>query len=137
MGQSNAAFTRFWQEWVDKGRFQLHGCSGRPRASVDWEDRLNRRIPLPIVFIENVSGNAHKADLAFPIAYHIGPQPRVIVWGAISLDRRTPLRVIRDTLTAQGYVEDIMRTVLLPLILLYPRLTSLQDSARPHTELLL
>ncbi|GFU42195.1 HTH_Tnp_Tc3_2 domain-containing protein [Trichonephila clavipes] len=26
---------RYWQEWVENGRFQGHDCSGRPRATAD------------------------------------------------------------------------------------------------------
>ncbi|GFY01091.1 transposable element Tcb2 transposase [Trichonephila clavipes] len=48
-----------------------------------------------------------REDPAFTLARPTGPQPGVTVWGAISFDSRTPLVVIRDTLT--------------------------QDNARPHT----
>ncbi|GFV93108.1 transposable element Tc1 transposase [Trichonephila clavipes] len=41
------------------------------------------------------------ADPAFTIVRHTGPQPEVMVWGAISFDIRTPLGVIRGTSTAQ------------------------------------
>lgn len=40
-----------------------------------------------------------------------------MVWGIISLDSRTSLVVIRSTLKAQPYVEDILRPVLLPYFL--------------------
>ncbi|GFX09807.1 HTH_Tnp_Tc3_2 domain-containing protein [Trichonephila clavipes] len=40
MGRSDAAIRRFWQEWVDNGRFQSHDSSGRPRATADREDKL-------------------------------------------------------------------------------------------------
>ncbi|GFW21075.1 hypothetical protein TNCV_2703151 [Trichonephila clavipes] len=40
MGRSNAAIRRWWQEWVDTGRFQRLDGSGRPRATTDQEDRL-------------------------------------------------------------------------------------------------
>ncbi|GFV72454.1 transposable element Tc1 transposase [Trichonephila clavipes] len=72
-----------------------------------------------------------QADLAFPIACHTGPQPEVIVWGAISFDSRTPLDVIRGTLTPQRYVDDILRTALLPLLWQYPKLIFQQDNTRP------
>ncbi|GFY24991.1 transposable element Tc1 transposase [Trichonephila clavipes] len=58
-----------------------------------------------------------RADPAFTISRQIDPQEGVMVWGAISFDSRTPLVVIRGTLTAQRYVDDILRTFLLPLIL--------------------
>ncbi|GFX59004.1 hypothetical protein TNCV_3814381 [Trichonephila clavipes] len=43
-----------------------------------------------------------------------------MVRGAISFDSRTPLDVIRGTLTAQRCVDDILRTVLLSFLLQYP-----------------
>ncbi|GFW51052.1 transposable element Tc1 transposase [Trichonephila clavipes] len=60
-----------------------------------------------------------RADLAFTIAHHTGPQSGIMVWGAISFDSRTPLVFIRGTLTAQRFVDDILRTVLLPFLLQY------------------
>ncbi|GFV03693.1 uncharacterized protein TNCV_1876411 [Trichonephila clavipes] len=61
-----------------------------------------------------------RAYSAFTIARDTGPQQGVIVWRAISFDSRTPLGVIRGTLTAQRYVDDILRTVLIPFLLLCP-----------------
>ncbi|GFW50505.1 transposable element Tcb1 transposase [Trichonephila clavipes] len=43
-----------------------------------------------------------------------------------------PLAVIRGTLTA--YVDDILRTVLLPFLLQYPDLIFQQHNARPDTS---
>ncbi|GFU48620.1 transposable element Tc1 transposase [Trichonephila clavipes] len=59
-----------------------------------------------------------RANPAFTIARHTGPQPRVMVWAAFS-DSRSPFAVIRDTLTAQKYVDDTLRTVFLPFLLQY------------------
>ncbi|GFV19802.1 hypothetical protein TNCV_480281 [Trichonephila clavipes] len=41
--------------------------------------------------------------------------------------------VISDTLTAQRYIDDILRPVELPFLLRHPRLTFQQDKPRPHT----
>ncbi|GFV68034.1 HTH_Tnp_Tc3_2 domain-containing protein [Trichonephila clavipes] len=60
-----------------------------------------------------------RADPTFTIARHTGHKQGVLVWGAISFDNQTPLVVIRGTLTAQRYVDDILRTVLLPFLLQY------------------
>ncbi|GFW24498.1 transposable element Tcb1 transposase [Trichonephila clavipes] len=46
---------------------------------------------------------------------------------------RTPLVVIRGTLTAHRYVDGILRTVLLPFLSLYPGLIFHQDNVKPHT----
>ncbi|GFS94279.1 transposable element Tc1 transposase [Trichonephila clavipes] len=63
-----------------------------------------------------------RADLAITIARHTSPLLGVIVWRAIYFDNRTPLGVIQGTLTAQRYVDDILRTVLLPFLLKWPSL---------------
>ncbi|GFW79398.1 transposable element Tc1 transposase [Trichonephila clavipes] len=73
------------------------------------------------------------ADPAFTIARHTSPQPGVMVRGAISFDSRIPLVVIRGTLTAQWYIDNILRTVLLPFLLQYPDLIFQQDNVGPHT----
>ncbi|GFS69370.1 HTH_Tnp_Tc3_2 domain-containing protein [Trichonephila clavipes] len=54
------------------------------------------------------------ANPAFTTALNLGPQTEVMVMGAISFDSRRVLVVIRGILTAQRYVDCILRTVLLP-----------------------
>ncbi|GFV73714.1 transposable element Tc1 transposase [Trichonephila clavipes] len=61
-----------------------------------------------------------RTDPVFTIARR--PQPAVMVWGAISFDSRTPLGIIRGTITTRRYVDDILRTVLLTFLLQYPGL---------------
>ncbi|UYV70421.1 SETMAR [Cordylochernes scorpioides] len=51
----------------------------------------------------------------------------------VSILDMTPLVVIPGTLTAQRYVDDILRPVLLPFLSHHPGLTFQQDNARPHT----
>ncbi|GFW65110.1 HTH_Tnp_Tc3_2 domain-containing protein [Trichonephila clavipes] len=60
-----------------------------------------------------------RADPAFPTARQSGPQAEVMVWSAISFYSRATMGIIRDTLTSQWYVDDILRTVLLPFLLQY------------------
>lgn len=64
---------------------------------------------------------------------HTARQVGVMVWGAISFHSRTPLVVISGTLTAQRYVDLILRPVLLPFMSSHPGLIFQQDNARPHT----
>ncbi|UYV76601.1 hypothetical protein LAZ67_14001425, partial [Cordylochernes scorpioides] len=78
-----------------------------------------------------------RVDPGLTVEHHTGPQQGVMVWGAISFDRRTPLVVIPVTLTAQRYVDDILRPVLLPFLSHHPGLTLQQDNARPHRHVLL
>ncbi|UYV63904.1 hypothetical protein LAZ67_2005924 [Cordylochernes scorpioides] len=74
-----------------------------------------------------------REDPGLTVEHHTGPQQGVMVWGAISFDSRSPLVVIPGTLTAQRYVYDILRPVLLPFLSHHPGLTFQQDNARPHT----
>ncbi|KFM71407.1 Transposable element Tcb2 transposase, partial [Stegodyphus mimosarum] len=60
-------------------------------------------------------------------------QPGVMGWGAISFHSRTPLVVICRNLTAQRYVGEVLRPVVLPFMSRHHWLTFQQDNARPHT----
>ncbi|KFM68603.1 hypothetical protein X975_00208, partial [Stegodyphus mimosarum] len=46
-----------------------------------------------------------------------------MVRSAISFDSRTPLVVIRRNLTAQRYVDEVLRSIVLPFMSRHPRLT--------------
>ncbi|UYV69341.1 hypothetical protein LAZ67_6003273 [Cordylochernes scorpioides] len=74
-----------------------------------------------------------RVDPGLTVEHHTGPQQGVMVWGDISFDSRIPLVVIPGTLTAQRYVDDILRPVMLPFLSHHPGLTFQQDNARPHT----
>ncbi|GFU83474.1 hypothetical protein TNCV_3574911 [Trichonephila clavipes] len=67
------------------------------------------------VAVENVSEDSHgaRAGPAFNIASHTGLQPGVMVCGAIYFDSQTSFGRHESTLTAQRYVDDILRTDLL------------------------
>lgn len=57
----------------------------------------------------------------------------VMVWGAISTRHRTPLVIIERTLTAQRYIDHILRPVLMPFLAAHNDVTTFQqDNARPH-----
>ena len=55
-----------------------------------------------------------------------------MVLGAVSLDSQASLSIVRSTFTAQWYVEDILKPVLLPFFLQYPGFIFQQDNARAH-----
>ncbi|GFS73967.1 transposable element Tcb1 transposase [Trichonephila clavipes] len=57
-----------------------------------------------------------------------------MVWGAIAYNTRSPLVVIRSTMTAQRYVHDILQPHVLPLMQRLPGAIFQQDNARYHTE---
>lgn len=70
---------------------------------------------------------------AFFVERHTSPTAGVMVWGAIAYDSRSPLVVIRGTITAQRYVQDILQPHVLPLMAGLPGAIFQQDNARPHT----
>ncbi|UYV73395.1 hypothetical protein LAZ67_10003030, partial [Cordylochernes scorpioides] len=60
-------------------------------------------------------------------------QRGIMVWGAIAYDFRSPLLRIQGTLTAQRYVDDVLRPVTLLYLQGVPNALYQQDNARPHT----
>ena len=60
---------------------------------------------------------------------------KVMVWGAISALRKSPLIIIRGSLTAERYINEILNPVLLPFINEHRgrNITFQQDGATPHT----
>ncbi|GFY18964.1 transposable element Tc1 transposase [Trichonephila clavipes] len=56
-----------------------------------------------------------------------------MVWGAIAYDSRSTLIVMRETLTGQRYVDDILRPPVGPFLNGLPGAIFQQDNARPHT----
>ncbi|UYV84230.1 Transposase [Cordylochernes scorpioides] len=60
-------------------------------------------------------------------------QRGIMVWGAIAYDSRSPLLRIQGTMTAQRYVDDVLRPVTLPYLQVVPNALYQQDNARPHT----
>ncbi|UYV85003.1 hypothetical protein LAZ67_X004225 [Cordylochernes scorpioides] len=59
-------------------------------------------------------------------------QRGIMVWGAIAYDSRSPLLRIQGTMTAQRYVDDVLRPVTLPYLQGVPNALYQQDNARPH-----
>ena len=57
-----------------------------------------------------------------------------MVWSGISVDHKTPLVCIDDSLTAQRYIDNILQPVVLPFLHQYDDvITFLQDNTRPHS----
>ncbi|GFU11980.1 transposable element Tcb2 transposase [Trichonephila clavipes] len=52
---------------------------------------------------------------AFALQRYIAPTASVMVWGVIAYNTRSPLVLIRGTMTAQRYVQDILQPHVLPL----------------------
>lgn len=56
-----------------------------------------------------------------------------MVWGGITANHRTELVVVNGNLTAQRYVEEILRPHVIPFLQMHPDVQIFQhDNARPH-----
>ncbi|GFU55992.1 transposable element Tcb1 transposase [Trichonephila clavipes] len=64
---------------------------------------------------------------------HTARTAGVMVWGPIAYDSRSTLIVMRETLTGQCYVDDILRPHVGPFLNGLPGAIFQQDNARPHT----
>ncbi|GFY04262.1 transposable element Tcb2 transposase [Trichonephila clavipes] len=62
-----------------------------------------------------------RLDPAFTLQRHTSPTAGMMVWGAIAYNTRSPLVLIRITMTAQRYVHDILQPHVLPLMQRLPR----------------
>ncbi|UYV67084.1 hypothetical protein LAZ67_4003848 [Cordylochernes scorpioides] len=96
----------------DESRLCLSSDSRRVRV---WRRRGERSNPAAIVERPTVR------------------QRGIMVWGAIAYDSRSPLLRIQGTMTAQRYVDDVLRPVTLPYLQGVPNALYQQDNARPHT----
>ncbi|UYV83483.1 hypothetical protein LAZ67_23001165, partial [Cordylochernes scorpioides] len=96
----------------DESRFCLSSDS---RRVLVWRRRGERSNPAAIVERPTVR------------------QRGIMVWGAIAYDSRSPLLRIQGTMTAQRYVDDVLRPVTLSYLQGVPNALYQQDNARPHT----
>ncbi|GFX06825.1 transposable element Tcb2 transposase [Trichonephila clavipes] len=73
-----------------------------------------------------------RLNLTFALQRHTASTAGGIVWGAIAYNTRSPLVLIRGTLTALRYAYDILRPHVLPLMQRLPGAIFQQDNARLH-----
>ncbi|GFX23242.1 transposable element Tcb1 transposase [Trichonephila clavipes] len=107
LGHSDCVVRRCWDQWIREMSFTRKSGSGCPRQTNRREDHHIR---------------------------HTTPIAGVMVWGAIAYNTRSPLVLIRGTMTAQRYVRDILQLNVLPLMQRLPGAIFQQDKARPHTQ---
>ncbi|GFY17891.1 transposable element Tcb2 transposase [Trichonephila clavipes] len=102
-----------WNQVVfsDESRFNLSSDDNRVRVGSPRGKRLNP---------------------SFALQRHTAPTGGVLVWGVIAYNTRSPLVLIRDTMTAQRYVHDILQPHVLPLMQWLSEAIFQQDNARPH-----
>ncbi|GFV50718.1 uncharacterized protein TNCV_2213791 [Trichonephila clavipes] len=96
----------------DESRYNLNSDDNRVRV---WRPRGERLIP------------------AFALQLHTTPKAGVMVWGAIAFNTRSPVVLIRGTMTAQRYVHDIVQPHVFPLMQRLPGTIFQHDNAQPHT----
>ncbi|GFV15601.1 uncharacterized protein TNCV_4836271 [Trichonephila clavipes] len=70
---------------------------------------------------------------AFALQRHTALTAGVMVWRAIAYNTRSPLVLIRGTMTAPWYAHDILQPHVLPLMQRLPGAIFQQDNTRPHT----
>ncbi|GFW29923.1 uncharacterized protein TNCV_4999631 [Trichonephila clavipes] len=71
---------------------------------------------------------------AFALQRHTTPTAGVMVWGAIAYHTRSPLVLIRGTMTTQRYVHDILQLHVLTLMQRLPGSIFEQDNAQPQRQ---
>ncbi|GFX53160.1 transposable element Tcb2 transposase [Trichonephila clavipes] len=70
---------------------------------------------------------------AFALERHTAFTAGVMVWGYIAINTRSPLVLIRRTMTAQQYAYDILQPHALPLMQRLAGAIFQQDNAWPYT----
>ncbi|GFW67398.1 transposable element Tcb2 transposase [Trichonephila clavipes] len=107
-----------WNQVVfrDESRFNLSSYNNRGDV---WRSRGERLNP------------------ASALQRQTAPTAVVMIWGVIAYNTRSPLVLIRGTVTAQRYAHDILQSHVLPLMQRLPRAIFQQDNARTPTVLVL
>ncbi|GFV05280.1 transposable element Tcb2 transposase [Trichonephila clavipes] len=120
-------------------RLRLEGCHSRGNwAAAEWnqvvlsdESRFNLSRDANRVRVWRPRGE--RLNPAFDLQRHTAPTAGVTVWDVIAYNRRSPLVLIRGTMTAQRYVHDILQSHVLLLMQRLPKALFQQDNAWPHT----
>ncbi|GFV08387.1 transposable element Tcb1 transposase [Trichonephila clavipes] len=86
---------------------------------------------MTIVFVCGLRGECFNP--AFALQRHTAPTAGVMVWGATAYNTRSPLVLVRGTMTAQRCVHDILQPHVLPLMQRLRGAIFQQDNTRPHT----
>ncbi|GFV03803.1 transposable element Tcb2 transposase [Trichonephila clavipes] len=119
--------------------FRLEQCHARGNwTAVEWNQViLNDESRFNLSSDDNRVGvwrpRGERINPVFSLQRYTAPTAGVMVWGAIPYNTRSPLVLIRGTMTAQWYVHNNLKPHLMPLMQRLPRAIFQQDNARPHT----
>ncbi|GFX90644.1 uncharacterized protein TNCV_3194621 [Trichonephila clavipes] len=104
-----------WNQVVfsDESRFNLSRDDNRVRL---WRPRGERLNPV------------------FALQRHTAHTAGGMVWGAIAYYTRSPLVLIRGTVTVHRYDNDILQPHVLPHMIRLPGAIFQENKARPHTK---
>ncbi|GFX77716.1 transposable element Tcb1 transposase [Trichonephila clavipes] len=120
-------------------RLRLEWCRARGNwTAAEWnqvvfsdESRLNLSSDDNRVRVRKLRGE--RLNSAFTLQRHTTPTAGVMVWGTIAYITRSPLVLIRGTMTAPRYIHDILQPHVWPPMQQLPGAIFQQDNARHHT----
>ncbi|GFX09581.1 transposable element Tcb2 transposase [Trichonephila clavipes] len=103
------------------------GTAERNQVVLSYESRFNLSSDDNRVRVWRPRGE--RLNPAFALQRHATPTAGVMVWGVIAYNTRSPLVLIRGTMTAQRNVYDILQQHALSLMQRLPRVIFQQDNA--------
>ncbi|GFT02106.1 transposable element Tcb2 transposase [Trichonephila clavipes] len=120
-------------------RLHLEWCRARGNwTAAKWnqvvfsdESRFNLSSDDNLVHVWRPRGE--RLNPAFGLKRHTAPTARIMIWGPIAYNTRSPLVLIRGIMAAQRYVHDILQPHVLPFMQRLPGVIFQQDNARPYT----
>ncbi|GFU31668.1 transposable element Tcb2 transposase [Trichonephila clavipes] len=124
LGRSDCVVRRCWDQGIRKMSFTRRPGSGHPRPT---SRRENRHI------VRNAHVQPTVSSAAIQAQQHTTPTAGVMVWDAIAYKTRSPLVLIRGTMTAQRNVHDILQPHVLQLMQRLPGAIFQPDNSQPHT----
>ncbi|GFT28701.1 transposable element Tcb2 transposase [Trichonephila clavipes] len=132
LGRSDCFVRRCWDQWIrevhlheDQAQVALNRPVTEKTATSD-ETRFNLSSDGNRVRVKRPRGEC--INPAFALQRHTAPTAGVRTWSVIDYNTRSPLVLIRGTMTAQRHIHDILQPHILPLI----ETIFQQDNTRPH-----
>ncbi|GFW23206.1 transposable element Tcb1 transposase [Trichonephila clavipes] len=101
LGRTGCVVKRCWDQWIREMSFTQRPSSGHPRQTSRREDRH---------IVKNARVQTTASSAAIQEQRHTAPTASVMVWGCTAYDTRSPLVLIRGTMT----VHDILLMQRLP-----------------------